>query len=589
MNKTNIRQLKRNLHGVSVVIGALMLTLIVVTAAASFAIFTAQKQEELQKQELAQLLRDSELLRIGGIEKLEFDSNYEAVQNITFSLSSAHTRTSTISTIKFSSDPSSTTGYGYVMNFSVYRVNENIAEKWHLRSGGYKMYYTDDSEGVTNESLKIEPNEYIRITIQNITKNISGLSISRNDPISIDVYTILTNDFSESFIPPTPNIEVINEENRLRLDGSDSYCENEGSILQWKWALKNNITKISLPTMYGKKIDANRILTDDTTVQNTSTSSVPWDVRLIVIDNYGMIGIKDINYTHDFRDLMTQEESLLIDTIVPQYINDKITSVNLTIRNNHKYNSSIVQIKINQKVNNSINNTNTWEIEKYTSHSTLQFNLTKLLSMDEPIQIKIKTDLGNTFEKTFNPPTANFMINFESVKEKDGNITNIPYLDASSSDQVGDAYITKWEWNITSSRDVYIVDFDKNGEFNLSDPDDFEFTWDTNNYKSDRFMYAVDNNSLNFSFLDNTTDSTRWHYNCSNDQLIQNISSSGTIYYENSTAYNVTLSTISDVYDFFSGRKVRADILDSDDTFMISVVITNNYGLKAKKTISYPE
>lgn len=586
MKMNTLRQFRKDAHGVSVVIGALMLTLIVVTAAVSFAIFTAQKQEELQKQEFAQLLRDSEILRFGGLEQLEFDSNYNVVQNITFSLSSAHTRTSTISTIKFSSDPSSTTGFGYVMNFSIYRVNENINEKWHLRSGGYKMYYTDDSEGTTNESLKIEPNEYIRITIQNITKNISGLSISRNDPISIEVYTILTNDFSESFIPPTPNIEVINEENRLMLDGSNSYCENEGSILQWKWTLKNVNTNNSLPPMYGNTVDANRILTDDTTVQNTSTSSVPWNIRLIIIDNYGMIGIKDINYTHDFRERMTGEESLIIDSIEPTYDEDKLSSINITIKNNHKYNSSIVQIKINQKINSSINNTNMWDIEKYTSDSTRQFNLTKLLTMEEPIQIKIKTDLGNTFEKTFNPPTANFMINFESVKDKDGNITNIPYLDASSSDQVGDAYITKWEWNITSSRDVYIVDYNKNGEFNLSNGD-LEFTWDTNNYEEDRFMYAEDNNSLKFSFLDNISDSTRWQYNGSYDQLIQNISL-GTINYENSTAYNVTLSTISDVYNLFSGRKVRADLLDSDDSFVISLIVTNNYGLKAKKTISYP-
>ena len=139
MNKTNLRQLKRNLHGVSVVIGALMLTLIVVTAAASFAIFTAQKQEELQEQEFAQLLREQEELSVNKIVDLTYDSN-ENLSTLSFSVASQHTRSSKIVVLKINGN--------VISDFQVADQTNQQTQGWTLKGKYYRTaYFANDTDG----------------------------------------------------------------------------------------------------------------------------------------------------------------------------------------------------------------------------------------------------------------------------------------------------------------------------------------------------------------------------------------------------------------------------------------------------------
>ena len=105
-----------------------MLTLIVVSAAASFAIFTAQKQEELQKQEFSKLLRDSEQLQINRIE-VEYNMSSYNLSNCTFFLTSQHQRDTKIS--------------GLTLNELVlkrFHVDRQGAERetWNFSRGAYR-------------------------------------------------------------------------------------------------------------------------------------------------------------------------------------------------------------------------------------------------------------------------------------------------------------------------------------------------------------------------------------------------------------------------------------------------------------------
>jgi len=135
----SLRKFQKNIHGVSVIVGALMLTLIVVTAAVSFAVFTAQKQEELQKQEFARLLREQEDLEVVKIVDLAYDSA-EKLLSIGFSVVSQHIRSSDIVALKINGN--------VVKDFYVTDMSNQHMYGWTL-AGGYcrTAYFANDSSG----------------------------------------------------------------------------------------------------------------------------------------------------------------------------------------------------------------------------------------------------------------------------------------------------------------------------------------------------------------------------------------------------------------------------------------------------------
>jgi hypothetical protein len=677
MKMNALRQFRKDVHGVSVIIGALMLTLIVVTAAVSFAIFTAQKQEELQKAEFAKLLIDSEEISIVGIENMEYNSSSYNLSDVTFVVSSQHLRESKISGFtlndivfrRFHIEREDTTKETwnftrgkfrlnlYVINTSSdewclfidnnfnkifdndideiydadFDANDIELDKPDLSTKNYIWLYAEDPSGtpylfhddsptdgtystgettkslsdilsysatpgdigtsyLVNDELKIQSMERIRISLNDIDKNFSKVffkpitidNITKNNPIKFDIQTSLTNTFEKVFLPPTPNIEIRREQNSIILDGSDSFCDDDANIIELEWNLtnKNPDPDVYLPIMYGQEINANRILIDDDGVFDFERHDVIWNITLKVKNNYGMLGILNITHVQDFRELMTSIEDIEFIGISPTYDDtfSNVNVVNITIRSNSKYDSNITHIWVNNELHENIVNISGYGFN-YSNFSVID------IPLEKPITVKIKTALGNTFEKTFYPPTANFMINFESAKDKDGNITNIPYLDASSSDQVGDAYITKWEWNLTEIISYnYYIDMDDSRTFDYEADIIFEDSFYSGNYS-----YGVNISQGNFTYIDlngnskydNDTDDFKLNFSQDIDKGNITADFSYRILEENIVITNF-------INDYF-GRIVRADILDSDESFMISVIITNNYGLKAKKTISYPE
>ncbi len=790
MKNMNLCQLRKNVHGVSVVIGALMLTLIVVTAAVSFAVFTAQKQEELQKAEYAELLRELEEIDIGKIVDLDYDINGE-LSTIDFNIASKHTRSSEIVVMKlndniisdfqvtslyddqtqgwslsgkyyrtayFANDSSSnyyifddlngnhkkddgeevldddpddngiadpkTNDQGYVYaidnnnepylfndtdfdgiyttsldilvdgngndpptynsgsintfavgkDLSLFTDNDNVFANaqinpqvvwienenndWYnhtndilllnltggsvdntsgTNTSGIQVYnwwnwsyydensngYYDNGEdilidymvGGTYSSVKdyypgfafardpdqdsviavpsegdrggfypkyddftLDSMDQCLIQISNVDDDIIYLlkgemeeKVKQNNAITLTLQTQLTNSFERLFIPPTANIKVNEETDTIVLDGTDSFSQNASNIVEWEW----NLTKMNngeyLPPMYvyGRKVNANKIFVDYEGVEDYLKSFIKWNVTLKVTDDFGMIGIDNFTHIQDFKPMMAEEEfdSLEIDNFTPEY-NDtsgKVKNITFSIKNNYNFDSHITRLIVNNTNYTSDVTVVPLLIYSYKPSTQQKISLSPEIPDDTPISVKFKTKLGNTIEETFYPPTPNFIVNFD--------YQNIPYLDASSSDQVGDAYLTNWKWNVSK----YYVDKMPNGEYDSSG--DLNFTWNIDEYRNGRFMFAEDNNSKKFTFLDDSI--TNYCYDMG-EKIVQNISS-GTIYHSNSNAYNVSIYTES-----FTGRKTRADILGPDGIFDITLTLTNNYGLKSRKLISFP-
>ncbi len=503
-----------------------MLTVIVVSAAASFAIFTAQKQEELQKQEFSKLLRDSEQLQINRIE-VEYNMYSYNLSNCTFFLTSQHQRDTRVNGLtlnelvlkRFHVDRQGSQGTEReTWNFSrgSYRKNVYVANtstnQWYLfidntldrtyikgedtivdydfnntgtkeaelvtNSRDWVWLYEVDSNGnpylfhngenrslPLNESksiihdpskkgtlyplhhqLQISPMERIQITIENIDESFDDWffklkdidNISSNTPIQFSVQTSLTNVFEKTFLPPIPNIEIRQEENSIILDGSRSFCEDEATIIEWKWEFNSY-------TSYGKQINANQILTDQDGVTDFQNYEVKWNIRLTVKNNYGMLGRTPFaTHTQDFQETMIQAERLEFIDILPTYDddNDDVKSVNITIKSNSKYDSNITDFWINNELN-----TTDMNISRYDSNYS-NITLDNPIKLQQPITIKIKTALGNTFEKTFYPPNTLIRIQTESLPGGQGDYI---ILDGSQSDHPGDGYIVSWNWNVTNT------------------------------------------------------------------------------------------------------------------------------------------
>ena len=258
----NMNNLRRSNSGVSVIIGALMLTIIVVTAAVSFAVFAADKQERLQSAELAELNRNLEDITIIGIKSESLNYLNSNLTRAGFDIGSLHAGDSTISSIRVN-------GF-FLQNFTVERQNRSW-ENYSLNHSSYeyRIYSRSVDEGnnwsniAKNDSyrFKILASESVTIQIRNTLEDLikkTGENISENDPITIEILTSLTNEFSQSFIPPTANIKIVKESDSttIALDSSSSDHPGEtGYIINYRWDV--TCTQFSFKPYTFRDLDGN--------------------------------------------------------------------------------------------------------------------------------------------------------------------------------------------------------------------------------------------------------------------------------------------------------------------------------------------
>ena len=287
-----MQQLIRNLRGVSPVIGALMLTLITITAAASFAVFVSQKQEMIQEQQWAEQQRELEKLEI-----ISINPNYEndKLVNLSFTVSSRSILDSTIKLIYVNDKPL----YG---NFTLKYTSLSL-ENWTVDNGSYHRYSVNSStdtewSDVSGQyyPLEVESYENIEFTIENVEENVSGLNTDYNNPLTIEIITAKTSSFEKTFYPPSA-VTIIDVEslpatctNYYILDGSLSDHPGDGYVVKWEWNVTNMSSPIThlYPEPFGRKAQ----------VTNTSfiAQSNKYWVNLTVTDNFGMKGKTSFYY-----------------------------------------------------------------------------------------------------------------------------------------------------------------------------------------------------------------------------------------------------------------------------------------------------
>jgi len=283
-----------NTYGVSNVIGALMLTLVVISAATAFAVFTQQKQDEIQKSELAKLEKELEEITVVSMKNPTYSSLPSKLDNVTFVIANIHTKDTKITTLRINNF--------LILGFRIQRMDLS-KERWDINTttGIYGLTETYDEllpgwvPAIENPDLKIDSREQITLTIENTSTEILKTlaeEIYENDAINFEIVTSLTNTFSKSFMPPTSIIKIITESqwdpslpgytDFIILDGSLSDQSSDGYITNWAWDIQGPSTA----TLEGRKVRAPSFLTDGNT----------YTINLEVADNYGMKGNSTLSY-----------------------------------------------------------------------------------------------------------------------------------------------------------------------------------------------------------------------------------------------------------------------------------------------------
>ena len=243
--------LRNDNRGVSVVVGALMLIRIVMTAASALALFVSEAQKE-------EMDRRS---RIASVETEELTISYIDLASNSTSWSSMN-----ITILNLNVEDAYVTGVSvndrYAINYTSEGELHNLANRLLIPAAGSKEVHL------------------------NFTSDFAApFNISAEEPVTTRMITSLTNNFEQTFKPPVANVKTCIEMEDLGvadravlvLDGSDSF--DDCSIMNWDWTIWDAGNNES--THQGK---ITRVVFN---------SSGPFKVRLTVKDDTKMEGTSE--------------------------------------------------------------------------------------------------------------------------------------------------------------------------------------------------------------------------------------------------------------------------------------------------------
>ncbi|HYA70642.1 MAG TPA: type IV pilin [Thermoplasmata archaeon] len=260
-----MRRFRRSERGLSEIVGTLMLVVIVVTAATLLAAFVASYQKQLQTEQTFTHDQNLESLHVLGLNTSVANGSYTAFG---FTLASEYVNPSIVLDISINNQPLRFFNWTDLSNGS----------QGNFREGG---------------NLNVSSFEEVYISLD-LARSSSGFSFffnnsvpKPNEYLKFDVYTLLQNDFSRVFLPPTA-LAVASEINPsgtspiVLFDGSMSFQSggNE-SIVEWSWMAtdQKNHSKIVGP-LVGEEVElspASFVANDTYWVNLTVTNSVGLD------------------------------------------------------------------------------------------------------------------------------------------------------------------------------------------------------------------------------------------------------------------------------------------------------------------------
>lgn len=267
-----MRKLRSDRAGMSEIVGALMLTLVVVVAASSFAVFMSEKQKSVQEQELYNLKKSQESLQV-----IDFMQNYTSggkkYWNLNFTLTSNHARESRVSKV---------TVNGHVASeFVVWRYDQT-GFKWEEKL----FSWSDDFVVLAKEQLNLRLNETSLFE--------TGVEFKNGTFVKLELFTGLLNSFTKVFMPPNALLTIRSEslwnassgdfEPTIVLDGSGSQAQEEAYLTMYRW----NVTRISDGSY--------DIVSGIKASYRFPASTESYYVNLTVMDDHGLMGADSVIY-----------------------------------------------------------------------------------------------------------------------------------------------------------------------------------------------------------------------------------------------------------------------------------------------------
>lgn len=279
---------KYDMKGVSEVVGALILILVVVTAGTALAIFVSERQEKIQEQERLNDRRELEEMTVISIVPDYASSDLNTLE---FIVSSLHTENSFVSKINVND----------AAIRQCYRFNES-SELYDI-----PVSFLGSVKFTSLQQIKF------RVSLNPAHFNFfnSPPTIAESDFIKIDVFTELANQFSRTFMPPASLIfidvqsqydpSIAGYSDMVILDGSLSDQPSEDAyIISWEWKIlgdDNSDGTFGDPagpeenfTLTGRKVRV------DTSF--TAPAGTDHEIALRVTDNYGMTSSSKLVYAY---------------------------------------------------------------------------------------------------------------------------------------------------------------------------------------------------------------------------------------------------------------------------------------------------
>ncbi len=246
-----------------------MLTLIVVVAAGSFAVFISQKQKEVQDQQIYELHKQQEQLVVDSMTP-DVVAGSDSIAELNFTISSGHQLESTVLKVAVN---------GHVLRqFWEYHL-DLASGKWELRL----LHWSDN--------FIVEPREQLYLNVSAADFFESGVTFDDTRIIKIEISTSYQNIFSKIFMPPSAVAAMKTEalwngtayENYIVMDATESTAQDGSSLVYYDWNVTRKLGGDGFQ-LHGVK----------STVQFHMNGEY-W-INLTVTDIHGMVGRASLSY-----------------------------------------------------------------------------------------------------------------------------------------------------------------------------------------------------------------------------------------------------------------------------------------------------
>lgn len=243
------RDFRKDEQGVSVIIGAMLLILITLVAAASLAVIVSQAEKQQADRQAHQNAVASENLAITSIDPEINQTDNSLINSLFITVQNLNIDPSRLMTIYVNDKP--------CFNFSVVSINGIPNSGWKDNwAYNYNMTSRYDIPAKSTAVFNLNLTDITDVTIPGDFPN--GITARIDKSITIKIMTSYINVFNRTFSSPNAvaSVKVLTQDlgnfkrDYLYLDGSGSTSDN--SIVGWTWNIFNATNYCNLTQEYGK-------------------------------------------------------------------------------------------------------------------------------------------------------------------------------------------------------------------------------------------------------------------------------------------------------------------------------------------------